>query len=144
MTAGEPLFKSAHSCRVCNYWCEGDFRLLRKQVLREMARGCCDPCWELIEAESPVVGTCLDHFGVHVRNTYVYADGDPTCRQFRRIPLFEHGCSQVGNAFGAYNCFCGEPWLDRGCMAGGLTIEQLEPLFTAAKEKRWTQRTRAS
>jgi hypothetical protein len=138
----ERLFQSAHSCRVCGYWCEGDFSRLREQAMREMTRGCCDPCWELVQAESPQVGTCGDHQGVHVRDAYVLEETDPPCRRFRRIPLFQHGCSGVGNALGGYDCLCGQPWLDAlgGCMAGGLTYEQFEPLLHDARDRRWAQR----
>jgi hypothetical protein len=142
----EQIFKSAHSCRVCGYWCEGDVDRLEEQALREMKRGCCDPCWELIQAESPVVGWCADHDGLHVRDTYVLEETDPRCRDFQRVVTFTHGPSEVGNAFGGYNCFCGEPWLDTlgGCMAGGLTYERWRPLLAAAKEKRWAQRMSAT
>lgn len=29
-----------------------------------------------------------------------------------------HRCSEIGNAFGGYNCVCGRPWLDSlgGCL----------------------------
>ncbi len=29
----------------------------------------------------------------------------------------EHQCSEVGNAFGGYDCECGAPWLTDGCPA---------------------------
>lgn len=142
----ERIFTSAHSCRVCNYWCEGDFDRLEEQALREMARGCCDPCWQLVLDEDPQVGMCDDHDGVHVRDTYVLEETDLRCRGFRQIPLFAHGPSEIGNAFGGYNCFCGEPWLVSlgGCMAGGLTYEKWKPLVKAAREKRWAQRRAVS
>ena len=45
-----PSFKSAHSCRLCGYWCEGDFGVNETRSLREMGRGVCDSCWsEIVE-----------------------------------------------------------------------------------------------
>lgn len=48
-----PRFKSAHSCRRCGHWSEGDWsRAYRAgdqpavaKAQREMDRGCCDPCF---------------------------------------------------------------------------------------------------
>lgn len=69
------------------------------------------------------VGTCDEHewAGVHVKDTYEYGDGDEFCRNFVEIAGFVHGASDYGNAFGGYNCTCGEPWLDTlgGCSVGG-------------------------
>lgn len=47
--------KSAHSCRICGHWCEGDWNsayqylepahsAIKARADREMARGACDPC----------------------------------------------------------------------------------------------------
>lgn len=37
-----------------------------------------------------------------------------------------HRCSEIGNAFGGYNCVCGEPWLDTlgGCMAAPREVDR--------------------
>lgn len=67
----------------------------------------------------PEVGTCAEHerLGVHVKDTYETGDGDEFCRDFAPIPDFVHACSENGNAFGGYDCTCGEPWLAGGCMS---------------------------
>src|SRR5207244_1364470 len=55
-------FKSAHSCRVCGHWSEGDWNMAprgpggddqRAKAEREMGRGCCDNCWALHTAQEP-------------------------------------------------------------------------------------------
>jgi hypothetical protein len=66
------------------------------------------------------VGICDEHpwAGAHVFDTFEYGDGDERCRAFVEIPDFVHECSEDGNAFGGYDCTCGQPWLRWGCMTG--------------------------
>lgn len=63
------------------------------------------------------VGTCSEHIGVHVYNTYNECADDP-CINFLPVTNFVHKVSDTGNAFGGYSCECGEPWLDSfgGCL----------------------------
>lgn len=72
-----------------------------------------------------IVGTCADHDGTHVKDTYYYDDPEDMCVDFVDIPDFVHTCSDYGNMMGGYNCTCGEPWLDTlgGCSVGGSKVE---------------------
>jgi hypothetical protein len=78
--------------------------------------------WDRMNAEGTEgvrVGTCVEHerLGIHVFGTFEDPiDGDEACADFKDIPNFAHECSENGNAFGGYNCTCGEPWLTNGCM----------------------------